>query len=249
VSRVAQEQRRWTFLLLSLALVHGLIYAAVVPPWQGPDETGHLEYAWVLVRLGRVPGREDLSPSFEQELLASLYEWRYGEFTGSPLSEQMPTRTSQLPDSSHARYSRPLLSERFSLAYVWQALFLLPLQHQDLALQLFVARLSSVLLNVAIVWLAFLSALELFPSRRELAVLMAAVVLFVPQHTFVNSTVGDGALAELMACLVVYSWILAFRRGLKVWNVGAILVATAIGVWTKNTAAFLIPANLGLAVW
>lgn len=236
-------------LLLPLALIRGLLYAAVIPPWQAPDETGHFEYVWLIAHLGQLPSREDISPAFERELLGSLYEWRYGKFIGRPLPRQMPARMDDLPANIFARRCRTVLMGRFSLAYLWSALFLLPFRHQDLVFQLYAARLSSVFLNVAIVWLAIRTFSELTSSRPDLVSLMTAVVVFLPQHTFINSTVGEGPLAELMACLVLYCWARLFRRGFGFWEATGIAAGTLVGVWSKTTAAFLIPLDAGLALW
>lgn len=246
---VTQRRQRFLGLLLVLTLIRGLIYAVVPPPWQAPDETGHFEHAWLMALLGRVPTREDISPAFERELMASLYEWRYGELIGRPLPEGMPDRMRDLPATVFARNSRTVLSGRFSLSYLWPAPFLHPLRFQDLTLQLFVARLSSVLLNIGIVWLAYRTFSELVLSRSYLIWSMTAVVVFLPQHTFINSTVGDGPLAELMACLVLYCWARLFRRGVTAWTVSGIAVGTLIAIWSKATAAFLIPLDFGLALW
>lgn len=236
-------------LLLLLTLIRGLIYTLVIPPWQGPDETGHFEYAWLIADTARLPTREDVSPAFERELLASLYEWRYGELIGRPLPEGMPARLDDLPVEIFARHSRTILTGQFSLAYPWQALFLLPFRFQDLVVQLRIARLSSVLLNLAIVWLAFRTFAELLPSRRFLVCAMTAVVVFLPQHTFINSVVGDGPLAELMACIVLYCWVRLFGRGARVWMVVGIVLGTLAAIWSKTTAVFLIPLDVGLALW
>jgi hypothetical protein len=246
---VRQGRPRFLGLLLVLTLIRGLIYALVIPPWQAPDETGHFEYTWLMAFLGRVPTPEDISPTFERELMASLYEWRYGELIGRPLPEGIPDRMRDLPAKVFARNSRTVLSGRFSLSYVWPALFLLPLRFQDLTFQLLIARLSSVLLNVGIVWLAYQTFSELVLSRSYLIWSMTAVVVFLPQHTFINGMVADGPLAELMACLVLYCWARLFRRGFSTWSVIGIAVGTLIGIWSKATAAFLIPLNVGLALW
>jgi hypothetical protein len=232
-----------------LALIRGLFYAAVVPPWQGPDETGHFEYAWLIAQLGRIPGPADVSPAFEQELLASLYEWRFGDYIGHPLPEGLPARLDELPSEISARRSRTILRERFSLAYLWQSIFLLPLRSHDLTSQLFAARISSVLLNLGIVWLAFATFCELIRPRSYLVCAMTAVVVFVPQHTFVNSMVGDGVLAELMACLVLFCWARLFRRGMNAWLAVGLVLGTLGGIWSKTTAMFLVPLNAVLAAW
>lgn len=243
------SRRNLLLILLVLTLLRGVIYAVVMPPWQAPDETGHFEYAWLIAHLGQLPTGEDVSPTFERELLSSLYEWRYGEYIGRSLPERMPSRMSDLPLSIFARRSRTVLSGRFSLAYLWQVVFLWPFQHQDLAFQLYVARFSSVVLNAAIVWLAYLVFGELVPNRPRLVALMTALVIFLPQHTFINSMVGEGPLAELMVCLALYGWVRLFRRGFE--PLGSILIAmgTLVGVWSKPTAAFLIPVDIGFLVW
>lgn len=245
----SRAKTRWLALLLALTLVRGLFYVAVIPPWQAPDETGHFEYAWLIAEIHRLPTREDASPAFERELLGSLYEWRYGELIGRPLPESMPSRLDDLPTEIHALRSRTVKTERFSLNYLWQALFLLPVRFQDLAVQLRIARFSSVLLNVAIVGLAFKTFSELVPAHPYLVYAMTAVVVFLPQHTFINSTVGDGPLAELAACLVLYCWVLLFCRGIGVWAVLGIVLGTLAGILSKVTAAFLVPLDIGLGLW
>jgi hypothetical protein len=243
------RDRWWLLLFLGLALVRGVFYTAVMPPWQAPDETGHFEYAWLIAEDGELPSREDVSPAFERELLGSLYEWRYGDYIGRGLPGQMPSRMDDLSESIFARRARTVRSERFSLAYVWQALFLLPMRHQGLVMQLYAARFSSVALNVLIVWLAWRIFNEAVPGRPRLAAAMTAFLVFLPQHTFVNASVGDGPLAELAAGAVLYGWLLLFRReSVRVASIkGAGLVAagTAVAMWTKKTGAFLLPLDVG----
>jgi hypothetical protein len=85
--RCALRAHRWLALLVALAIARGALYAAIVPPWQSPDETGHFEYAWLLAHLRRVPVREDASPGFEGQLIDSLYHWRFGDYTRRPLPD------------------------------------------------------------------------------------------------------------------------------------------------------------------
>lgn len=242
---------RWACLivLLGLTLIRGLIYATVIPPWQAPDENGHFEYAWLLVRLGRVPTRDDVSVELERELLASLYEWHYGELISRPLPETMPSRLAGLLPQTFAARSRTVLLERFSLAYLWQAAFLWPFQSQSLLVQLYVARFSSVLINVLIVLVAFLTFSTIFPLRPSLVLILTATLVFWPQHTFINSTVSEGPLAELMSCLVLCCWIKLFHTPTRYLAFIGIVLGTLGGVWTKATTVSLVFLNAALASW
>lgn len=241
-------RRGWLALLLSLALVRGLIYLSVIPPWQSPDETGHFEYAWLVAHLGRLPTASDLSVSFERELLGSLYEWRYGEFITRPLPEQMPARLGDLPQHILVRTSRTA-PERFSLSYLWMALLIWPVRHQDLVVQLYTARLASVLLQLGIIWLAWRTLEQVYPARAGPVAAMTALIVFIPQHTFINAAAGDGPMAELMACLVLYGWVRVFCRGWTLWEAVWIPLCTLAGIWSKGTALFLLPLNAALMVW
>jgi hypothetical protein len=233
-------------LLLALALVRGLIYAAVIPPWQAPDETGHFEYAWLIAHQEGLSNAPDLSPTLERTLLSSLYEWRYGDYIGRALPQTMPDRMNDLSRSIFARRSRTVLSQRFSLAYLWQAAFLWPFQHQDLAFQLYAARLSSIVLNVLVIYLSWRIFGEVIP-KPEVVAAMTAFIVFLPQHTFINASVNEGPLAELAACVVLLGWVRLFRRQTRstdISNIAAIAGGTLIGLWTKRTAAFLLPFDL-----
>jgi len=233
-------------LLLGLALARGLLYAAITPPWQAPDETGHFEYAWQIARSGLRFATVEARPEFEQELVASLYAWRYGDFIGRPLPDQMPDRLEGLPSGVFARLSRTFPA-RFSLAYVWQALFLLPVSHEDLVTQLYIARLSSVILNVAIVGMAWKIFREM-GLPVDWAAAATAFLVFWPQHTFINAAINEGPLAELCAAAVLWGWVRLLQRGLSLGGMVAVIGGMLLGLWAKNTAAILVPLNLLSAI-
>jgi len=68
-------------LLLALSLVRGLLYLAIIPPWQGPDEPRHFEYARLIADRGRLVTKRDLSPALQEGVIRSMVEhdfWRFG---------------------------------------------------------------------------------------------------------------------------------------------------------------------------
>jgi hypothetical protein len=245
----ALHTHRLLVLLVTLALLHGALYAALIPPWQAPDETGHFEYAWLLAHLRRVPSRIDISPGFEGQLIDSLYRYRFGDYTARALPAERPERLDGFPLSIVARRARTVRAERFSLGYAVQALATLPLEPKSMEAQLYAARLSSVLLNALIVALAYLVFRQLFPGRELPAFLAAGIVLLVPQHTFINATAGDGTLAEAGAVMAIYGWVSAYRRRFGPLEILAIVAGTLIGNLSKNTVLFLIPVDLLFAAW
>ncbi len=226
-------------LLVGLALVRGVLYAALIPPWQAPDETGHFEHAWLIARRGRIPTAQDADPALERALVASLYEWRYGEWLGRPLPSMMPERLEDLPPEIFARSSRTL--GRFSPAYLWLAAWIRPVQQDDLLLGLYMARCASVVLNALILVIAWRLFRLLAPGQPTLAGAMVLVLAFHPQHTFINAAVGEGPLAELGATMALYGWTHILIRGWTARGMAWALGGTALGVAAKAAALYLIP--------
>lgn len=233
-------------LLLGLALVRGLIYSAVVPPWQAPDEPRHFEYVKLLYEKGRLVGWGDATPAIEQEIIASMRRfdyWRYGHSDAPPLPPgKLPTSFGQIwawPGTQHELHQPPL-------SYL---LYLVPLvltAGQDTALQLYALRLLSVLLGVAVVLIAFHTANELFPDNPRLALAIPTFVAFLPMHTFLTSTVNNDHLAEVCVCLLLLVLVRGFRRGFSLWGLGAIVLVVVAGLLAKRTA--LVAVAIALVV-
>jgi hypothetical protein len=67
-------------LIATLALLHGLLYAWLVPPWQAPDEPTQFEYAALAARLGRVPVSTDVDLELEQQIVDSFVRQHFFEY-------------------------------------------------------------------------------------------------------------------------------------------------------------------------
>jgi 4-amino-4-deoxy-L-arabinose transferase-like glycosyltransferase len=224
------------FLLLGLALVRGLLYSAVVPPWQAPDEPRHFEYVRLLYEKRRLVGWGDVTPSVEQEIIGSMWRFdylRYG-YTDAPppAPDELPTRFNEIwawPGTEHELHQPPL-------AYL---VYLMPLAltaTQDTALQLYALRLISVLQGVAVVIIAFQIANELFPDKPRLALAIPAFVTFLPMHTFMTSTINNDHLAEVFVCLLLLILVRGFRRGFSLWSLVTIILVIIAGLLAKRTA-------------
>jgi len=244
-------------LLLGLALLRGLLYALLVPPWQAPDEPGHFEYAWAIARrggpptdlrdrdailtwlrelprAGTTPAVQSARPAFERALIDSLYTSGFFEYRRWPLPDP------PLQNLDQVNLGRTLPGERFSTAYVWQGMFIALSRTGALLDQLYLARLSSVVLNLLIVALGLATARTMVPDRPALVLAVGATMVLWPQHTFINATVSDGPLAELGATLAIYGWARLLARTSSLVGVAAIIGGTLLGLSAKANAAYLL---------
>lgn len=251
-----RNYRRAVMVLMALALVRGLLYALFTPPWQAPDEPGHFEYAWAIARRGGPadplnpgavldwlkemprpnahPAVQAARPAFEREVIDSLYRDGFFEY------RQRPAPEPRLQSLDQISLGRTLPGERFSTAYAWQAVFVGPGLNGSVLDQLYLARLSSVVINLGIVGLGLATARTLLPGRPDLALAVGAALVFWPQHTFINATVNEGPLAELGATLAVYGWARLFARTFSLLGIAAVIGGTLLGLSAKANAAYLL---------
>jgi hypothetical protein len=231
------SQRTILFFILALALVRGLIYASIVPPWQAPDEPAQFERARASLEREEWTGSSENEPQWYDDLIASLHVFNYRDFVGSP--RELTTAPASLDDYIvlyQAAYGGEYGS-RPTFAVVGWPLFLA--RSWDITLQLYLARLNTVVMNVGIIFFAYLITRTIFPADLFLILGVPIFILFVPQHTHLLSTVNSGNLAELLVVVVLYLLVRGLVKGATWPIIMAILVLTMVAMWAKATAYFL----------
>ena len=227
----SDRKRKTLALLLALSLTRGILYSAVTPPWQAPDEPGHFQYAAFLVRYHRFPTRQDVAAEewLQTQVYVSMQEssfWARRAHTLAPAA---------LEEEYRAAVGHP------PLYYLLGALLLAPFLRCDLVTQLHVLRLGSVLLGTLTVLVAYLTAQALFPEDASWQLAVPAFVAFLPMRTFITSSVNNDSLAELLASLVVYSLLRILRAGLSWRGIASVACLLASGLLTKRTTTFALP--------
>jgi hypothetical protein len=221
-AHLSHYDRRLLICLIALTLVRGLLYAAVIPPWQSPDEEFHFAQARLLLPLAS----GQTAQGWQQELLDSLKRYRFYELGPSKI----------IPSDIPARFSK---LERNTPPYWLYALVDLPWIDHGVILQLYVMRLVSVLILIGTTVIVYLTARELFPNDAFIPIVASALLLFIPEHTHINTALNDGNLAEFAASLALYFLVRATARGYSAPHVILILASTGLALWAKQTAYFL----------
>lgn len=252
----AAVERALLVVVAVLALALRLYSAFAVPPWQGPDEPKHFEYARLVLDKGailwqerRLLGPEDASPALQAEIIASLARHRYWERvgwlpSGPATPDPLPARFEQIwPHGTHTQLHRP------SLYYYFGAAAIFPVVGADLERQLLALRLLSVLLGTATVLVAYATARSAFPGDRFTPVAVAVFVAGLPMHVFISGAANNDNLVALAGGVALLGLARGLRRG---WGLREVTLAAgglAIALFTKRTAVGLIPAlALALAV-
>ncbi|MBK8027301.1 MAG: DUF2142 domain-containing protein [Chloroflexi bacterium] len=210
-------------LLLYFVLAAG--YALRVPAWLAPDEPAHYHYIAQVAGNGCCPVIEP--GDWDQAYLSAL--------TGSDFAPEMLDRFETIQYEDH----QP------PLYYLLAAPVYLLTDGSLIALRLFTA-----LLGVGVVLAAYAVGRELLPDRPWIALGLAALVAFVPQHLHILASVNNDALAELIVGWTLWATLRTVKTGSpNPWLLG---ILVGLGLLTKASTLFLagvVPLWLALAVW
>lgn len=252
-------------LVLAAALVHGLLYVFLVPPWQGPDEHAHFTYVALLDRY-----------DFDADKVHNL-DWQAGN-SNEKLIEALSASMTQYNFNKykvvHDEPPPPVVPASLGTSYRWQ--FRQPPTYYWLCVAairglramgagvdpfanpagaLMAMRGVSLVLNLGVVALAWAAgALLSAPHRYRLSLLVPLTVSLLPMHTFVAAIGNNDILAELVVSALFVSLIalLKWPTGVR----GALLAVCAVllagaSAFAKSTAlAAAVPMlGLGLLAW
>jgi 4-amino-4-deoxy-L-arabinose transferase-like glycosyltransferase len=231
--------------LLGLTLIHGLWYAAIVHPWQAPDEHLHYEY----LRMLESDRTLDLtsanrSSAIQWQVSESLWEfqhWRFRNLATIPEDEFL--------DLNYPFGDPELFLPQTPLYYLFSMPFYWATSSRPVLDQLYALRFYSVLLHVLTVWLTYKLAKILMPepSNHLFVLASAALVAILPQYTFISASYNNDNLVPPLIAGVLITLLTGFQRGCDPrWLLAAFGLA-GLSFLTKRTAIGII-AVLGIGL-
>jgi hypothetical protein len=215
--------------LACLAFLHGLVYLALTPPWQAPDEPQHFQYVRFLLDERRLPTQKDaaIDTPLTEQVRQSMLQF---DFWALREHDTVPLKLEHRIGWVHP----PLY---YSLA----AVALAPFGPLNVVAQLYIIRLFSVILTALTIWVSYQAMRCLFPDSPTLAISVPLFTALLPMHAFIGSSVNNDVLAELMGTVVIWLITKTFRHGLN-WRRGALLIGVlSAALLTKRTTFFLVP--------
>jgi hypothetical protein len=249
--------RRGALLLLLFAGVRGILWSALAPPWQAPDEHAHVEYAALMGELGRVPTLADVSPAMQQRITRSMFRhdfWRrirrppvaeppIGFVPQSGITDVPPTN---VVDGRFLYY--PQMKNDPPLYYVAPALVYALLPRADVTLQLYAMRLATVVLFVGFQAAVLWATRRLFPRRPALVLSVATLLVMLPMLTHIGSVVHNEIAAALVGVLLLGTLIGVLRQGLRRRAALAVLALVLVGWGVKKSTLWAIPLVVGMGL-
>jgi hypothetical protein len=229
------DDGRWERIVLLAALVHGILYLAVVPPWQHYDEPTHFEYAWLIAERGTLPQSGDYDQAMRREVAASMVE--HGFFRDLGLRPNLLLEHEPIWIGVSELEHPPFY-------YLLASLPLRLIRYSDVSVQLYAVRGISLALYLLSVWLGGRIVAELVGKDHILRWAVPAMMALLPAYTdlmtAVNSDVGAVAVFSLFLWGAVRMIVRGFSWSRLAWVAGT----AALCGWTKNTVWVAVPLAL-----
>jgi hypothetical protein len=178
-------------LLLLARLVLGVVYSALIPLAEAPDEADHYAYVSYLVQEGRLPEGTFVTQGKHPPLYYVL-----AALAASPTGADLTFLRSN-PDVSLAPgASAPNFFVHTTLeSWPWRGG----------ALAMHLARLVSVLAGVTLVAATYALGGTIWPQRKGMALAAAIFVAFLPEALFVGGAVSNDMLAATLSALALWA--------------------------------------------
>jgi hypothetical protein len=237
-------------LILSVGLIHGLLYIFFVPPWQHYDEPNHFEFAWLIAQRGQLPQPEDYDPAMRRAVAESMIA--AGFFRGLRFLPDLNVPGGKVWIGGYSQLSDP------PLYYVLVALPLWALADQDVTTQLYWGRAVSLILYLFTLLIAWLALRDLTRPGSPLRWLVPLTMALLPGFTDVMTAINNDVGATAFFTLYLWACLRLVRDGFSWKGCLWVLVATAacLGVKTSVWVAlplllpvFLLAIARGRAIW
>lgn len=214
-------------LIMVLAVIHGLIYITLVPPWQHYDEPNHFEFVWLIARKAGIPKPGEVDFDLNRQVMQSMAKHEffnylgYIPYVGEDGGEVYIQGISQLG-------SPPLY-------YLVAGIPLRFLKLLDVTTELYLVRLASYLMYLITIVLAWMSARIITPDKHLLRLLTPLLVALFPGYTDVMTAVNNDVGAVLLTSLFLVGSLGLVVYGFSIRDLLIILLAAGSGLYTKST--------------
>jgi hypothetical protein len=216
-------------LILLIALVHGLIFIALIPPWQHYDEPNHFEAVWLSARLDRLPRPGDYNPKLSRQVFKSMLEnGFYDRMSATPAA---PAAGEKVKIPGYSQLAEPPLY--YLLASL--PLRVLP-QAASVDKQLYAVRLVSLALYLFTVLAGWGAARVVAPPGHPLRWLAPATLALLPGLADLMTAVNNDVAAVAVFSLFFWGSLRLVCLRFSFLNLLWVLGAAALAYFTKNTA-------------
>jgi hypothetical protein len=225
------QKHRVIFPVLLFALIIGILYTVIVPPWQHYDEPTHFEFAWLIANRGNFPGRGEFDQIIRREIAASMLEYDF--------FDKMDFRPLLIAQGEPVWIGASQINQR-SIYYLLIAGALYLVRGADVVFQLYVGRFFSLGLFLITLIAAYGVVSEVTRPGNPLRWFVPATIALIPGFVDLMTAVNDDVGATALFSLFLWVGVRMIVRGFTVLRLLTIAALTLACYWTKNTITIVV---------
>jgi Dolichyl-phosphate-mannose-protein mannosyltransferase len=241
------SQRPVFLLILLLALMHGGLYASLMPPWGLIDEEQHLHYIQYVTEQQAIPhvGQTTLSP----EIIESAFSTGRWEHFHWPTPASTDPEALGLEGQSYEGYQPPLYY--LLLAPVYGTL------PGNILTRLYALRWASVGFSLLTLVFVYQIGRKLFPQQPALPYLICILVAVIPERTASIAQINNDIALEFFSTALIWVCTQAVLDGMSSRHsrliglllgfsllakaaAGVLLVPIAVTFWANRRSSHLL---------
>jgi hypothetical protein len=223
-----KKDRLMLLLALGVAILHGVIYIFLMPPWQHYDEQNHFEYVWMAASLDRSPEPTDYNPKLSRQVLKSMLAHGFFDHLSYKPVIGPPIEKVKIP--GYSQLSEPPL-------YYWLASISVRLMpDRGVNAQLYGARLVSLVYLVITVLAGWAVACELVQPGHPLRWMLPMTLAMLPAFVDLMTAVNNDALAIAVASAFLWLCVRLIRRGFSGLEFAGLTILAILTYFVKSTA-------------
>ncbi|GAC1543791.1 MAG: hypothetical protein NVS2B7_17740 [Herpetosiphon sp.] len=225
-----------------VALLQGLFFLWLLPPWQHYDEPTHFEYAWLIANHGHLPRVGESDRTMQRSVLKSMLEHNfYWNIPKPDLLDETSKLSLGFSELDHG-----------PAYYLLISLVLRLVRQLPITTQLYAARFVSLGLFVLTVVAAGGIASNLFKPRHPLRWALPLCIALLPSLADIMTAVNNDVGAICVFTCFLWAAVWTIRSGLTFKRIVVVSSLALLAPFVKNTAALailLLPLVLLLALW
>ncbi|MFL7793581.1 MAG: DUF2142 domain-containing protein, partial [Anaerolineae bacterium] len=235
--------------ILGLTLIKGILWSAIVPAWQAPDEHSHFSVVQFIAEFGKLPGPEDdakVSEEIHQStVLLDLWRIAFHPKEQTVFSSGLDGPSESLiRDISWETRLAPSRQESTAmhlppLYYILGAGVYRLTYRGSILTRLFAVRQVSVMLALITVWLAYRTTRLVFPTNAAMQVTIPILVSFHPMFTFLGAVVNTDIMLIMLSSWATYLLLLIIHSGFTIKRAAVLGLVLGLGMLTKPQIWFL----------
>lgn len=216
--------------ILLLAVLNGLLYVFLTPPWQHYDEPNHFEYAWLAANLDHWPTAADFTPEFSRDVVRSMAANDF--FAGMASQPDLTAPEVRIP--GYAQFDEP------PLYYFLASLPLRGMHSNSIEAQLYAARLVALGLFLLTVLAAWGVGRELTSPGNALRWMLPLGVVLLPGLADLATAVNNDAAAIATASCFIWGCMRLLKRGFSLLHLAWVIACLPLMYFSKNTALAVV---------